>query len=132
MPGRRAVISPIRESLHHIERWSIAEYTFLGGGCDDCLALNGHDFPVDEAEPGLNLPPIHPNCKCTTVAKTGIDLFKDREGVNPLKDNPKFEEWKKKYVKEQGLSATVGGAEGVPEHEEKKSCLNRLTSRIQN
>lgn len=76
----------------------IAEYTFLGGGCDDCLALNGHDFPVDEAEAGLNLPPIHPNCKCTTVAKTGIDLFKDREGVNPLKDNPKFDEWKKKYV----------------------------------
>lgn len=98
----------------------IAEYTFLGGGCDDCLVLNGQDFPVDEAEPGLNLPPIHPNCKCTTFPKTGIDLFKDREGVNPLKDNPKFEEWKKKYVKDKGLSATVGGIDGVPEHEEKK------------
>lgn len=98
----------------------IQEYTFLGGGCDDCMALNGHDFPLDEAEPGLNLPPIHPNCKCTTVPKTGIDLFKDREGANPLKDNPKFEEWKKKYVKDNGLSATVGGTDGVPEHEEKK------------
>lgn len=76
----------------------IAEYTFLGGGCDDCLALNGQDFPVDEAEPGLNLPPIHPNCKCTIKAKAKMDLFKDRKGVNPLKDNPKFEEWKKKYV----------------------------------
>lgn len=76
----------------------VKEYTFLGGGCEDCLALNGQDFLVDEAESGVNLPPIHPNCKCTTVPKTGIDLFKDREGVNPLKDNPKFEEWKKKYV----------------------------------
>lgn len=76
----------------------IVEYTFLGGGCDDCLALNGRDFPVDEAEPGLNLPPMHPNCKCTTVPKAGIDLFKDREGADPLKGNPKFEEWKKKYV----------------------------------
>lgn len=98
----------------------IAEYAFLGGGCDDCLALNGQDFLLDEAEPGLNLPPMHPNCKCTTVPKTGIDLFKDREGVNPLEGNPKFEEWKKKYVKDKGLSATVGGTDGVPEHEEKK------------
>lgn len=98
----------------------ITEYTFLGGGCDDCLALNGQDFPVDEAEPGLNLPPIHPNCKCTIKAKAKRDLFKDREGVNPLEDNPKFEEWKKTYVKDKGLSATVGGTDGVPEHEEKK------------
>lgn len=76
----------------------IREYIFLGGGCDVCMALNGRAFLLEEAEPGLNLPPIHPNCKCTTVPKTDIDLFKDRQGVNPLKDNPKFEEWKKKYV----------------------------------
>lgn len=98
----------------------IAEYTFLGGGCEDCQILNGQDFPVDEAEVGVNLPPIHPNCRCTILAKTGIDLFKDREGVNPLEGNPKFEEWKKKYVKDKGLAAKVGSADGVPEHEEKK------------
>ncbi len=83
----------------------IREYIFLGGGCEICMKLNGQTFSLDEAEPGLNLPPMHPNCKCTTVPKTGIDLFKDRKGVNPLKDNPKFEEWKKRYVKEMGLSA---------------------------
>ena len=76
----------------------IQEYTFLGGGCEICMELNGQSFPLDEAEPGLNLPPIHPNCKCTIKAKAKIDLFKDREGVNPLESNPKFEEWKKKYV----------------------------------
>lgn len=76
----------------------IAEYTFLGGGCEDCQVLNGQNFLLDEAEPGINLPPIHPNCKCTIKAKTERDLFKDRDGVNPLEDNLKFEEWKKKYV----------------------------------
>lgn len=76
----------------------IQEYTFLGGGCDICMELNGQSFSLDEAEPGLNLPPMHPNCKCTIKAKAKRDLFKDREGANPLKDNPKFEEWKKKYV----------------------------------
>ena len=107
-------------NLASYQEMGIAKYKFLGGGCDDCLALNGQEFLVEEAEPGINFPTMHPNCKCTTVPVTGIDLFKDRAGVNPLKDNPKFEEWKKKYVKDKGLSATVGGADGIPEHEEKE------------
>lgn len=78
----------------------VAEYTFLGGGCEICQELNGKSFPLEEAEAGLNLPPIHPNCKCTIRPKAKMDMFKDREGVNPLKDNPKFEAWKKRYVKE--------------------------------
>lgn len=78
----------------------VAEYTFLGGGCEICQELNGKSFPLDEAEAGLNLPPIHPNCKCTIRPKSKMDMFKDREGANPLKDNPKFEAWKKRYVKE--------------------------------
>lgn len=77
----------------------IAEYTYLGGGCDICAAVNGHSFHLDEGEAGVNLPPMHPNCKCTILAKTRADLFRDREDTNPLKDNPKFEEWKKRYVK---------------------------------
>lgn len=76
----------------------ITEYTYLGGGCEICQELNGNSFPIEQAEPGVNLPPMHPNCKCTIKAKTGRELFVDREGANPLKENPKFEEWKKKYV----------------------------------
>lgn len=78
----------------------IREYTFLGGGCEICQKLNGQSFRLEEAEAGLNLPPIHPNCKCTIKAKPRLDLFKNREGAEPLKNNPKFEEWKKKYVKD--------------------------------
>ncbi len=88
--------------LASYKKLGIKEYVFLGGGCDDCLALNGKSFLVDEAEAGINLPPIHPNCKCTIKTKAKRDLFQDRKGVNPLNDNPKFEEWKKKYVKENG------------------------------
>lgn len=103
----------------------IQKYRFLGGGCDICQELNGKSFLLTDAEVGLNLPPIHPNCKCTIVPETNIDLFKDREGINPLKDNPKFEEWKKKYVKENGPVVTAGGTNGVPEHQEKK-LLERI------
>lgn len=32
----------------------------------------------------------------TSTYKPKIDMFKDRNGENPLKNNPKFEEWKKR------------------------------------
>lgn len=35
------------------------EYT-----CDDCRNLNGRTFRKDEAVIGINLPPMHPNCRC--------------------------------------------------------------------
>jgi len=33
--------------------------------CDNCAALNGQTFDIGDAEEGVNLPPIHPNCRCT-------------------------------------------------------------------
>lgn len=77
----------------------IEEYEYIGGGCEICAALGGHTFRVEDAEAGVNLPPMHPNCKCTTVAKTGAGVFKMRYS-DPLKSNPRFEEWKKKYMRD--------------------------------
>ena len=87
--------------MQSYQELGIEEYIFLGGGCEMCQALNGQAFKLSEAEAGVNLPPIHPNCKCTTRAKPRIDMFALKDGANPLKDNPKFEEWKKRYVKEK-------------------------------
>lgn len=97
----------------------IEEYYFMGGGCDICQPLGGQCFRVDEARVGENMPPIHPNCKCTIRAKTRISEFLKRQGAEPLKEGIGYEEWKKRYVK-GGLSATVGGRDGVEAHEEKK------------
>lgn len=99
----------------------IEEYIFLGGGCEICQELNGCVFPLSEGVPGVNMPPMHPNCKCTIRAKAERELFRDREGLSPLKENVKFEEWKKRYIKAGGLSASVGNPkEGIALHEEKK------------
>ncbi len=106
--------------LASYQEMGIEEYIFLGGGCEICQELNGQAFRMSEAEPGVNMPPMHPNCRCTVIAKTGSDVFRNRKGADPLKDNPKFEDWKRKYVQADGLSATVGGKNGVAEHEEKK------------
>ena len=86
----------IQQELETYRQMGIKEYTFLGGGCSVCTELNGKSFFVNDAKAGINLPPMHTGCKCTIKAKTKIDMFKDHNGVNPLKDNPKFEEWKRK------------------------------------
>ena len=79
----------------------IEEYQFLGGtehsGSCTCSELNGRVFRVSEAEAGVNLPPIHPNCLCIIRAYFRKSVFDKREG-DPLANNIKFQEWKKKYV----------------------------------
>lgn len=89
----------------------VEKYRFLGGGCGICQRLNGGIFSIEDAKPGENLPPIHPNCKCTTVAAYDIPVFKRREG-NPLKDNPKFQEWKKRQMKAEEEDHAEPGIKG--------------------
>ncbi len=36
--------------------------------CDVCEALDGQVFDVKDMEPGLNAPPMHPNCRCSTAS----------------------------------------------------------------
>ena len=88
----------------------IEEYQFLGGtehsGSCTCSELNGRVFRVDEAEAGVNLPPIHPNCLCIIKAHFKKSVFDKREG-DPLADNIKFREWKKKYVDSPARTAKI-------------------------
>lgn len=35
--------------------------------CEVCGALDGKHFPIKDATPGVNFPPMHPNDRCTTV-----------------------------------------------------------------
>lgn len=44
------------------------EYIITEGACDVCKPLDGKIFKVDEAEPGINMAPMHPFCRCSTAA----------------------------------------------------------------
>lgn len=35
--------------------------------CEICMEMDGRDFDIDEASFGTNLPPMHPNCRCTII-----------------------------------------------------------------
>lgn len=47
----------------------IDQYRYVAepGACIICAPLNDQVFPLSEAQPGLNIFPMHPNCRCSTI-----------------------------------------------------------------
>ncbi|MBQ7979656.1 MAG: minor capsid protein [Candidatus Methanomethylophilaceae archaeon] len=79
--------------------------------CIECGRLDGKMFNMADKQPGINFPPIHPNCRCTTAAalsKEAKERLRETAIKNghklPLRDQMTFEEWKK----QQGAIANMG------------------------
>lgn len=87
------------------------EYQFLalGNACEICRALDGKHFPVDKMMPGLNAPPMHPNCRCSTSA------YMDRKEFDQWLDGKSkgsaTEEWNK--LKNTGKASTNTNKSGI-------------------
>ncbi len=71
----------------------IEEYEFIttldSRTCKFCAPLDGSRHPVGAAEVGVNYPPIHPNCRCTTgmaddQPATGYRRGRDANGKSVL------------------------------------------------
>lgn len=61
--------------------------------CDVCGGLDGQRFKLSDKQPGVNFPPLHPNCRCTTVA---VDPDDDLEDLKSGELD--YEQWYQKYV----------------------------------
>ena len=75
--------------------------------CAVCGALDQREFPLAEHETGINYPPLHPRCRCTTVPVTEFRIGSKRAARNPatgkteyVEKKLSYEEWRKKYVEE--------------------------------
>ena len=75
--------------------------------CSVCGALDQREFPLAEHETGINYPPLHPRCRCTTVPVTEFRIGSKRAARNPATGKTEYvekkltyEEWWKKYVEE--------------------------------
>lgn len=79
--------------------------------CDECAALDGKRFRLDEKEPGVNFPPLHPNDRCTTVA---YDPDWDDKGAVTKLDGG-YENWKKKVGKKTLTNGENGDIIRVPD-----------------
>ena len=72
-----------------------------------CREMDGQHFPMSEFKPGITAPPFHPYCRTCTCpyfndefTEKDIRSARNEEGeVYHVPADMKYEEWKKKYVK---------------------------------
>lgn len=77
-----------------------------------CQNLDGKVFPVRKIVPGTNYPPMHPNCRSTTVPllddrdymlDSGTRAARGDDGKTYwIDDKLTYKQWKKKYVDKAG------------------------------
>lgn len=66
-----------------------------------CIEIDQKHFPYSEIEEGINYPPFHPNCRCTTRGYLGEEAEKllKRRARNPITgenetiDNVSYKDW---------------------------------------
>lgn len=87
----------------------ISQYEFMatldGKTSKICRELDGKVFDVKDAVPGKNYPPMHPNCRSTTVCHLADDkvterIAKDKRGkYYSVPSDMTYKEWKKAALK---------------------------------
>ena len=76
-------------SQMQVEAYKANEFTHFiyvaePGACDICGPLDGKIFPVSEAQIGLNLKPLHPNCRCSSHGYIAMERLVDGEWVDEM------------------------------------------------
>lgn len=73
--------------------------------CEICGDQDTKHYMIKDAKVGVNMPPFHPNCRCTTVVYFGDDedmpeerMMRDEDGKSVKTEYMSYDEWKKKYV----------------------------------
>lgn len=97
--------------LRRYEETGVKKYRYVATldshTSDVCQELDGQEFPVEDASPGENYPPMHPRCRSTTIAAISPALMQklERRARDPetgkLRTVPAdmtYREWYGKYV----------------------------------
>jgi len=105
--------------------------------CDVCGRLDGKTFPVDEAETGVNFPPMHPNDRCTTAPDVDAKLLKNlkRRARDPVTGEEKlvpadttWEQWRDGGV-ENNLTIKMGEGTIDPDGDNVVSGIVKMNSK---
>lgn len=70
--------------------------------CEICGRLDGKHFKVSEAQAGVNYPPMHPNCRCTTVEYDPDDALDWYNSGEPMPKARTYQEWYDEQVARNG------------------------------
>ena len=80
----------------------VERYVYLAvnpRACPICLEINGKDFPVADAEPAKNAPPMHPRCHCTTAPYVDEDDY--NSWLNYLNQGGSTSDWEQMSLTER-------------------------------
>lgn len=105
-------------SLAGYKETGIQRYTFDATldskTCSYCGQMDQLQFPLSEQETGVNYPPLHPRCRCTTLPVTGFQIGSKRAARNPetgkteyVEKGLTYEEWHKKYIENDPENAIL-------------------------
>lgn len=86
--------------------------------CSICGGLDGKVIPISQYEPGVTVPPFHPNCRGTTAPAIDPKYAGERAARNAdgnvyyVPANMNFTQWKKAFVDgvKDGLTAVITDA----------------------
>jgi len=98
-------------ALHSIKDTGMKYYRFIATldkrTSTVCQSHDGDVFPVEEAMPGKNMPPLHPHCRSVISGclkgeykpQTGTRIARDENGKNVLVPaNMKYDDWRAVYL----------------------------------
>ena len=92
----------------------VEEYEFIATldhrTSEVCARLDGKHFPISEAKPGTNYPPMHPNCRSTTVEYDPEDAADWAASGQPMPENMTYDEW---LEEQQDLSPMAAEADRI-------------------
>ena len=76
-------------SQMQVEAYKANEFTHFiyvaePGACDICGPLDGKLFPIEDAQIGLNLKPLHPNCRCSSYGYTAMERIADDKWIDEV------------------------------------------------
>ena len=115
--------------------------SFDGDICELCGTLDGQVFKLSDYQVGLTAPPFHPWCRCCTCP-----YFEDMEGLGErwtrkpdgttkkVSADMSFEEWKRKFVSENGLqsdnSTVILAEKKLPKAERNKEIVGATVTDV--
>ena len=67
-------------------------YVAEPSACDVCKPLDGKMFKVEDAQIGLNLKPMHPNCYCSSYGYIAMERIADDKQADEATGEVKFEQ----------------------------------------
>ena len=96
-----------QSELDAYKRLGIEEYRYIATldtrTSDICQSLDNQVFKIDDAKAGVNLPPMHPNCRSTTIMHDAEEPLKERIAKDEngksiyVPGNMSYKQWLQKY-----------------------------------